>query len=104
MSGHRRKLGDTNKPLEITLSPASVDVTGSTIRVLVRSTSALIVDRAPTVVAVTGPASLSCAILAGDFTVEGDYQCEVRVTFPDGKVQTFPENGYLSVRVVRNLG
>ena len=44
------------------------------------------------------------AILSTDFPAPGTYQAEVEVTFPNGKVQTFPEDGYLAIRVVQDLG
>lgn len=41
---------------------------------------------------------------AGDTDTAGLYDCEVQVTFPGSKPQTFPNGGYKTVRVWDDLG
>ena len=40
---------------------------------------------------------------AGDTAVPGDYWADFEVTWGDGTVTTFPNSGYLEVRVVAEL-
>jgi hypothetical protein len=40
---------------------------------------------------------------AGDTDTPGVYQCEYQVTYVGGGVQTFPEDGFLSVEIVAEL-
>lgn len=108
MSDHVRKLGDTNKPITVTLSPETIDLTGSTILSTVAdSTGAIVFSRAPTVDNMVGaknsPPKLSTAVLVGDFTVIGEYSFETRVTFPDGSIQRFPEAGFMRILVKPHL-
>lgn len=105
MSDHVRKLNDTLKTIDVVLSPAALDVTGATIKTIVTTLSnQALFTRAPTVVQVTNPPTLSTTVQAGDFLVPGTYRMETEVTFANGKVQTFPEDGYLTIRVVPDLG
>ena len=106
MSEHIRKLHDTNKPIDVTLSPSAVDLTGSTCKLIVTQgpgkTSVFV--RTATISQATNPPKVSTSVLSTDFPAPGTYQAEVEVTFPNGKVQTFPEEGYLAIRVVQDLG
>lgn len=42
--------------------------------------------------------------VTGDLDTKGTYDAEWEVTFLDGKVATFPDDGYLTVEVVADLG
>lgn len=40
----------------------------------------------------------------GDTDTVGDYNGEVQITWPVGKPQTFPANGYFTVTIQKDLG
>lgn len=42
--------------------------------------------------------------VSGDTDLEGVFQGEFELTFTDGKKQTFPNKGYLKIRVSKELG
>ena len=45
------------------------------------------------------------AIVAGLVCLlAGTILCEIEVTWPDGKTQTFPVDGYFRVEVIQDLG
>lgn len=41
--------------------------------------------------------------IAGDTDTPGTYRAEIEVTWADGRIQTFPADGYFTVKVVREL-
>ena len=101
---NRLKQHDTAPPLVATLTDAGVpiDLTAATgIKVIGAQAGAVKFSRTVTgsnVGVVTMPWS------AGDTATPGIIQIEVEVTWPDGKVQSFPASGYLTVNVERDLG
>lgn len=34
----------------------------------------------------------------------GDYKAEFEVSYPNGRVETFPNDGYIKVRILKDLG
>lgn len=50
------------------------------------------------------PCRLSYAFLAGETDVSATYYAEFEVTFPGGVLETFPNNGYISVVIGKDLG
>jgi hypothetical protein len=42
--------------------------------------------------------------ISGDTNIEGDYNVEIEVTWPGSKIQTFPADSYLTVKIVTDLG
>lgn len=41
---------------------------------------------------------------AGDTSASGDFQAEIQITWPTGKIQTFPANGYITIVITKDLG
>ena len=39
----------------------------------------------------------------GETDVSGVYRAEFRVTYPDGRKETFPNSGYLAIQILDNL-
>lgn len=102
------KQGDRLPELQVTLTDstgAAVDLAGATVRFHMRALNGKTtkVDAAATLVT---PAEgvVSYAWMAGDTDTTGSYNAEFEVTFGDGRNQTFPNPGYIVVRIDRKLG
>jgi len=39
----------------------------------------------------------------GETNTSGIYQAEFKVVYPDGKVETFPSDGYISIQIMNDL-
>lgn len=101
------KRGDTKEPIAATLSDenGAVDVTGAAVKFLMRrkTTGAVKVNSAGQIV--DGAAgTVRYEWSAEDTDTEGEYQAEWQVTFADARVQTFPNDSYIEVKVVKDIG
>lgn len=92
------KRGDRSPSIRFTLSP-TVDLTGATARFLMR-------DRATGAAVVTASASVVIPATAGivqydwqsaDVAASGVYDAEFEITYSTGKIETFPNYGYIAV-------
>jgi hypothetical protein len=106
-SAHLRKRGDTNKPVVVTLS-----VTSGTLDVSTGVTSILLYVRPSSggtaeAYAMTASSALVVAYVPtalDTFVTTADvYDVEVQVTFTNGKIQTFPESGTLTIKTTEDL-
>lgn len=71
------------------------------------TTSILFTDAAPTTTvdpANTNKATVKHVWVAGETDVAGVILVEVEATWPGGKKQTFPNGGYISIRIYEDLG
>jgi len=84
----------------------AVNLTGATVKFLAKSippattatinVSAILTDAANGVVTAT--------LSALNTAVPGDYNCEFEVTYSDGGIQTFPNDGYFEMKIISDLG
>ena len=101
------KQNDTSPIMLATLQDAdgvAVGLVGATVRFHMRAigSSQTKVDSAATIVsAVAGSVSYSWS--ASDTNTIGSYQAEFEVTYGDGRVETFPNNGYISVEIIDDV-
>ena len=97
------KAGDTAPALRIELTdgdpPVAVALTTAT-EIRLRTSGAVTLDRV-----VTGDANglITYQWQAGDTDQAGTVRAEVRVTAADGRKQTFPPDGYLTIVIQPNL-
>lgn len=117
------KRNDTRPIIEIALTRATVMAPGSIVQVpaLLASQAAwpLIASQVKLLGKLTqplstfgGPMSIASALggvvryawQAVDTDQEGIFQSECEVTYSDGGIETFPEDGYLSINIVADLG
>ena len=94
------KRGDTSPAIRYALEPATVVLTGATVRFQMRARNgAVLMDAAALVVTATGTPTVEYSWQAGDTATAGLYEAEFRVTYADGKIETFPNDGFIPVRV-----
>lgn len=101
------KQNDTGPAMLATLQDASgaaVNLTGASVRFHMRSVSGgnPVVDASATVVtAASGIVRYNWA--AEDTDSVGTYQAEFEVTYADGSIETFPNDGYIAVQIVDDI-
>ncbi|MBC7282582.1 hypothetical protein [Hoeflea sp.] len=108
MSVFSIKKGDTSPAILAELTPQDVDITGATgvvFNMWDRSTKTVKINRAAaSLVTASGPASVSYAWALADTDTDGWFEAEFEVTRADGTVETFPNDGYISVNITRDIG
>lgn len=102
------KKGDTSNSLRCVLrdvNGVAVNLTGATVKFSMQSWPAanLIINKvAATVVnPLTGDVRYDWAAL--DVSTPGLYRSEIEVTYPTGKIETFPNNDYITVNILADL-
>ena len=97
------KKGDTGPRLVYALTPAAeIDLTGATVRFNMRSraTGTIRINRAAAViVTATGTPTVAYDWQAGDTATAELCDAEFEVTYAGGVVETFPNNGFITVVV-----
>lgn len=101
------KKGDRLPVIQATLKDSSgtaVDLTGATVRFhMARPDKTVVVDAAAVVLSPATDGRVEYQWGASDTGAPGDYLAEWEVTFQSGREQTFPNDGYLTVRIVEAL-
>ena len=101
------KENDTSPEYQTTLQDASgtaVDVTGATIRfhMYTQDKTTAKIDAAATIVtAASGIVKYTWQ--AGETDTSGWYWGEFEVTYSDSSIETFPNDGYLSIKILPEL-
>ena len=102
------KQGDRREPIERTLRGSdgvAVNLTGATVKFLMRPEGggAVKIDAAATVVdAPTGAVRYSWD--SDDTDTAGKFEAEFEVTFGDGTKETFPNEEYIPVLIIDDIG
>jgi len=98
------KQGDTQLPITATLEEA--DLTGATVRFIMRDAIGIAVrlDETAVVTNETAPATVQYDWQNGETDVEGEFIAEFEVTFDDDTKMTYPNDGHIAVIVQRQLG
>lgn len=101
------KQNDTSPAMLATLQDAdgnAVNVTGATVRFHMRAvgSTTVVVDEAATIVTdLDGLVRYDWQ--AADTDTIGSYQAEFEVTYSDGSVETFPNDGYIRVEITDDI-
>lgn len=105
MSGEFRiKRGDTSPALRYTLDPATVDLTGAAVVFQWRQRGSTTVNsRAASIVTATGAPEVQHTWQAGDTANAGLYEGEFRVTYAGGAIETFPNVGFIAIRIEEDV-
>lgn len=100
------KQNDTSPALQATLKDASltaINLTGASVRFHMKSVDGTVkVDEAMTITNASG-GIVQYNWQTGDTDTVGTYYVEFEVTYADSSIETFPNNGSLSVTVVKEL-
>jgi hypothetical protein len=101
------KRNDTSPSLRYKLKPATVVLTGATVEFQVRARrsrgGATVIDAPAVVVTATGTPTVEYQWQTGETANAGVYEAEFRVTYADGRVETFPNDGFISVKVSEDV-
>lgn len=90
-------LTDSDGTIANLSTATSVKVIGSS-----RDTREVVFSRAPE--SATSLGVVTMPLQTGDTATAGIINVEVEVTWPTGRIQTFPADGYLRMKVVADLG
>jgi len=93
------KRGDTAPALRFALLPETVDLTGSSVVFIMEG-----LDRLPAQIISTLPPVVQYDWQPGDTESAGLRRAEFEVAYPDGRIETFPNSGYLLVQISEDLG
>ena len=101
------KQNDTSPSLGATLRDGSnsvIDLTDASVKFHMRPVggSTTTVDRAAVVLSPTD-GTVRYEWLDGDTATSGNYQAEFQITYVNGTIETFPNNGYIIVQVLPEL-
>ena len=99
------KQNDTSPALRYTLDPL-VDLTGSTVVFNLRARATGVVKIARAVAAIIAPATdgvVQYDWAAGDTDTPGIFEGEFEITFTDSAIETYPNDGYLTVKITGEI-
>ena len=99
---------DTSPQLVGTLKDASdnaIDLTGATVKFLMRriSSTTAKVDASATVID-EDAGRVKYVWQTGDTDTAGTFQGEFEVTYTSGEIETFPNDGYIGIEVLDDIG
>lgn len=108
MSDFHMKLGDRKPTLQATLwsgtAATPVDITGGSVKLLIRPRGSTAVAAEHTAQIVTAASGVVKYEWAGtELTTVGIYYAEWEVTFSDGTKGTFPNDDYFTIQVLDDL-
>lgn len=99
------KRGDTMPALGLALEPAGVSLAGANVRFRMRRRGGeMVIDRAATAIDLPLGVAVEHAWQAGDTAEAGAFEAEFRVVYADGAVETFPNAGFIPVRIGEDVG
>jgi hypothetical protein len=98
------KRGDTAPAIRYALDPTSVVLTGATVRFQMRQRNgASVVDSPAAIITATGTPTVEYVWQASDTATAGLYEAEFRVTYADSRIETFPNVGFIAVRISEDV-
>ena len=101
------KRGDTRTAIKATLKTpagAAADLTGATARFLLADLRGVLkIDKQIDVLDAT-EGKVMVVLEATEVDVAGSFRAEFEVTFDDGRVETYPNDGYISIKIIPDLG
>lgn len=92
------KRGDTSPALRWAIETA-VDLTGASVLFQMRVRRGATVTNATAQIASISPPVLRYNWVSADTATPGTYEGEFRVTYADGTTETFPNRGFITIRI-----
>lgn len=93
------KRGDTSPAIRFAMKPVTNDIGGSLVQFQMRGRDGtLLVDQPATIVSGLPPV-VQYNWTAPDTETAGVFDAEFRVTYADGGIETFPNSGFIPVRI-----
>lgn len=100
------KQNDTSPPLRAQLNDGDdlpIVLTGSSVRFHMRTLAGVtVVDAAAAIITPTN-GIVQYNWQAADTAAVNSYQAEFEVTYSDGTIETFPNNGYIRVEIIDDI-
>jgi hypothetical protein len=99
------KRNDTKDTISYTMTYADgtpVNLTGATVRFVMGKGKTLITSDTAIIVSATA-GKVEYTLKENDTLLAGNYNAEFEVTFSTGKVKTFPNDGYISIKIQPNV-
>lgn len=93
------KRGDTSPAIRFALKPVTNDIGGSLVQFQMRSRSGVVIVDQPALIVSDIPPVVQYNWTAPDTETPGVFDAEFRVTYADGAIETFPNIGFISVRI-----
>lgn len=99
------KEGDTSPSISYELTPTTVDLTGASVvfNMTTRRGVVKVSRAAATVTTPTGTPTVQYDWIAADTDTAGTYRAEFEVTYGDGSIETFPNTGFLTISITKDL-
>lgn len=100
------KEGDTSPSIQYALTPTSVVLTGASVVFSMRdrATGTIKVNRqAATIVTATVTPTVQYDWVTADTDTAGTYEAEFEVTYADTTVETFPNDGFITVTITGDV-
>jgi transcriptional/translational regulatory protein YebC/TACO1 len=99
------KRNDTRDAIKATLSNESgpVNLTGATVRFLMSRRGSIKVNRQAQIQD-TVAGIVWMVFEQGDTDEQGLFQAEFEVSFSDGRIETFPSDGFILIDIINDLG
>jgi hypothetical protein len=98
------KRNDTSPAIRYALDPATVDLTGATVRFQMRARNgAMVLDAAAAIVTATGTPTVQYGWQPLDTAAAGLFEAEFRVLYGNGTVETFPNQGFIVIRISEDV-
>lgn len=108
MSDFYIKQGDTLKPIEAVLQDeiGPINLSSCTVRMIIRRVGATRVSALVRTCTLTDAANgrVTMNWQAGDTAKSGSFRAEFEITYPDTKKMTVPNNGWVSIVILPDLG
>ena len=101
------KRGDSKIPLKAQLSRSEsgpVDLTDCAVRFIMADAAYRVVIDAPAEILDAASGIVWYVFSVEETSVAGAYKAEFEVTFPDGRKETFPDNGFIPLTINIDLG
>ena len=93
------KRGDTSPAIRFALKPVTNDIGGSLVQFQMRSRSGVVIVDQPALIVSDLPPVVQFNWRAVDTETAGVFEAEFRITYADGGIETFPNSGFIPVRV-----